>query len=240
MVTRIAVVVATAALAVAIGTWIVLRQTTGNSYIAPKDAYLALGGGIGGMPSFFGTVTDVQFYRSSLNTEQAKALYSHTSAETLKPIGHWELDEGKGTEVVDASGHGLTGTLSGASWAPNERREALFFRNPTDTVFLTNSPLLDSPDFSLSLWIKLISWDPAGNWRNIIVGREIYLKSGFRLGISKEYKIYFWTTESGGTIEIGAVSPIPTGIFNNILITFDHSLQRASLYVDGVLSSQSQ
>jgi len=71
------------------------------------------------------------------------------------------LDEGQGTTVYDASGNGLTGTLSGTTWKTGMNkwfRKCVSFNALTDTITVGDDPALDftnTESFSISFWVYL-------------------------------------------------------------------------------------
>ena len=71
-------------------------------------------------------------------------------------VAGYAFSEGSGTTVVDASGHGLTGTISGAAWTTNGRYgSALSFNGTSNYVNLGNPALLQiTGSMTLSVWVK--------------------------------------------------------------------------------------
>ncbi|GEM_PF-4890317 len=74
-------------------------------------------------------------------------------------IGYWPFEEGSGEIIGDASGHGLTGHMKGASWVPGKAGGAIRFINGQGyvdlgaaTVNLVNFRKED--DFTFAAWVK--------------------------------------------------------------------------------------
>jgi len=63
--------------------------------------------------------------------------------------------------------------------------------------------------------------------------REVYQNTGFRYRITAGGNIRFWTTESGGTIELGSATVISTDSFYHIVTTYDDT--EARMYINGSL-----
>jgi hypothetical protein len=151
-----------------------------------------------------------------------------------EPVGYWKFDEGSGTIAKDSSTNQNNGTLnSSASWATGKFGKGVLVDGEDDAATLTNSSVLDSTSFSLSMWVNIRDYHSA--WRNIILGRENYNTAGFRLGIDSAYRLYFWTEESGGNIEFGTPSGLGRNEFHHVAVTYDAAAQVARLYVDGAL-----
>ncbi len=90
-------------------------------------------------------------------------------------VGHWTLDEGSGTTVVDVSGNGNDGTITDnpnfddPTWIPGISGTALEFHGDTsvygsaDYIDCGHSPSLDiTGPISIALWIRPDADDPEG------------------------------------------------------------------------------
>ena len=74
-------------------------------------------------------------------------------AATLK--AYWKLDEGSGTQALDSSGNGLTGTITGAVWKQRGNGYILQFDGTGTFVNCGNPAALDlTGPLSLSVWVR--------------------------------------------------------------------------------------
>jgi glucose/arabinose dehydrogenase/fibronectin type 3 domain-containing protein len=146
-------------------------------------------------------------------------------------VGAWAFDEGAGTTVDDASGHGNQGTVAGATWTTAGRYGgALSFNGATNLVRVADSTSLDlAGAMTLSAWIK-----PAVS------------QSGWRTIMQKQSDAYYLNASSGagalrpagggtfGTAGSTVVGPTanPVNTWTHVALTYDGSLQR--LWINGV------
>ncbi len=161
-------------------------------------------------------------------------------------IGHYTLDDGSGLVATETSGSGPDATLqkdpAGTGWTTGQLDGAYefsdnnaYFRTPTNSTDLqiTN-------DYSIAVWIKA---DPSEkSWAGIVSknndsGSQNHWTLQFNnaSGTSKAITIYHpggnWTTTYTLAEAMGA--------WHHIAFTYQSSPALASLYVDGILHSQS-
>jgi hypothetical protein len=92
--------------------------------VGESDAVLydsAHGLGIGGnasTPTWNGLIDEVRIWCTARSQQEVQAkMYRTLTGTEIGLMGYWRFDEGNGTNTVDASGHGFTGTLlNGVSW----------------------------------------------------------------------------------------------------------------------------
>jgi prepilin-type N-terminal cleavage/methylation domain-containing protein len=144
--------------------------------------------------------------------------------------GIWNFDEGSGTTIYDTSGNSNNGTLSGAySWVNGMNGKAVSFN--TVGVSVGNKTVYDSSQFTVAFWIMPNAINPSSRWYNIIMGREVYLNSGFRIALNPDGAVYFWTTESGGNIQYASTDKTVAGQFAHVAVTYDGT--KATTYING-------
>src|SRR5204863_5872090 len=95
---------------------------------------------------------------------------SSTAAPTTAPtptpvtglVAAYNFNEGSGTTVNDASGHGITGIIQGATWTNGGRYgSALSFDGSSSYVDLGNPALLQiTGSMTLSAWVKAAANPP--------------------------------------------------------------------------------
>ena len=80
---------------------------------------------------------------------------SPTEESDAKLLLHWQLDDGQGQLVSDASGNELTGTTTGATWM-NDGTVYLAFPSRGGVVRLREEAGLDLPaQYTLAAWVRL-------------------------------------------------------------------------------------
>ena len=81
---------------------------------------------------------------------------SPTPTPTIGPVAAYNFNQGSGTTVTDASGHGVTGSIQGATWTSGGRYgNALSFNGSSSYVDLGNPALLQiTGSMTLSAWVK--------------------------------------------------------------------------------------
>ncbi|MHC5055496.1 MAG: LamG domain-containing protein [Planctomycetota bacterium] len=74
-------------------------------------------------------------------------------------IGHWTLDEGRGTVAMDMSGRGANGTVTGGKWSKGRIGGALEFNGVSDCVAVANESIFDIRSaITVAAWIKVDSF----------------------------------------------------------------------------------
>ncbi len=165
-------------------------------YIDSVDTNLAFRIGAesdGGNP-FDGKLDDIRVYGNALSAEEVKKLYNTTApAQPVDTglVGYWTFDgpDIQGTTVIDRSGKGNNGTLTGTTKTIGKLGQALSFNGSSDYVDAGDINATDGVSkLSVSVWIydanptalapivsKYSSID--GNWN-------------FRTGGSNDYMIF--------------------------------------------------
>lgn len=145
------------------------------------------------------------------------------------PVVYYRLSETSGSSAVDASPNGRTGIYAGAYTA----NAASLLTTDTNAAITLTDGRVDLPatvnpwpgDFTLEAWAKP---SQATAWAAVF-SRETYQVSGLRLG-QQGGQWGFWTTESGGSMEIVGGSVV-AGQTYHIVGTRSGSTYR--LYVNG-------
>lgn len=141
-------------------------------------------------------------------------------------VASWDLNEGQGTILHDASGNGNDGTIHGARWVRNKTGSCLEFDGLTSYVDCGGGPALDlRKDMSLQLWVYP-SGRPLGEPG--IIGKQFtsYLMTYYTDG-----QVYFYIGAGGNN----ANSPVTSDSWHHLTATFDGT--NIKLYVDGRLAS---
>jgi hypothetical protein len=158
------------------------------------------------------------------------------SATTLSTnpnlVTAYSFDEGTGTVVNDASGHGNTGTISNATWTANGKfGQALVFNGTSSLVTIADNTLLNlTTGMTLEAWVS----PGTGNtgWRDIIYkgNDNYYLEGSTSTGApGAGIMVGGSATETFGA---GALAP---NVWKFLTATYDGTTLR--FYVDGALVS---
>jgi prepilin-type N-terminal cleavage/methylation domain-containing protein len=157
-------------------------------------------------------------------------------------VGYWHLDEATSTKAYDSSGFANTGTLTNSpTWqsaSSCKAGECLSFDGTSDYVNVPSASMLNFTSdgvFSISFWVNPTTL--ASSWRRGIIVQEDYLNSGYRIGFASGGQPMFWTTQSGGSLQLSSSQDLTVSTWNHLVITFDN--QQAYIYLNGVQTSSS-
>jgi hypothetical protein len=205
--------------------------------------------------NFTGTIDDVRIYNRALSATEVKALYTAESARlgtgnnSLKTnlVGYWKYDDGSGTSATDASGNGLTATLSGSplpSWTTSGKiNDALTFNGTTAYTTVTSSSITGvTSTLSLAFWVNIPSFT-AGTYHPLI---DIYSESPSAREWTVGTKLVTGTqrfgviTSTDGTYQaardFATNAGITTGTWYFVVFTYDSAVG-AKIYVNGSLDT---
>jgi Concanavalin A-like lectin/glucanases superfamily/Galactose oxidase-like, Early set domain/Bacterial Ig domain/Glyoxal oxidase N-terminus/Galactose oxidase, central domain len=152
------------------------------------------------------------------------------AAATPGLVAAYGFDEGTGTSALDASGGGLTGAVSGPTWAPTGRHGgALQFDGVNDSVIVPDAAALDlTTGMTIEAWVNPTA---LSGWRTVVLkertnGLAYALYSSDGSGRPNSY------LNVGGTDrEVLAPSTIATGAWTHLAATYDGTTSR--LFVNG-------
>ncbi|WP_170834914.1 LamG-like jellyroll fold domain-containing protein [Terriglobus roseus] len=153
------------------------------------------------------------------------------------PIAWWKFDQNSGTSAADSIGGSTGALLNGASWTSGASGNAIAVGSPYyGGGGAVSLPVSLPPTFTLSFWAKANGYSNATNIENnVVLGGGTYQTNGFRAGFNSEGVFTFWTTESGGTLQLSDIQAAPVGTWNQFVISYQNGT--AALYRNGTLVS---
>ncbi|MEU0550478.1 LamG-like jellyroll fold domain-containing protein [Micromonospora sp. NPDC005979] len=154
----------------------------------------------------------------------------------------WNLDEGSGTSVSDASGSGRTGTVaSGVGWGqgndPDDPadRAATFTAGTGQQISVAGTALSNTASYTVSAWVRLNNKD--GN--RTAVSKDGASTSGFFLNYVKETDRWAFsrvTSDNTSATPVRASSNTGTvaGQWTHLTGVYDTAAGQMKLYVNGI------
>ena len=102
-----------------------------------------------------------------------------TPAASVGLVAYWSFDEGKGTAVLDHSGNGLDGALTGGTWITDGRFGGALYLTRGDYVTVPGFPA-STADWTVSAWVRYAQTD-IGSDLATILSTEIPSTGGWEL-----------------------------------------------------------
>ena len=156
------------------------------------------------------------------------------------PVGHWKLDEGRGTAVTDSSGNRNNGTVEAPEWVEGKTGTALRF-DGRDIAVIPDAPSLNLCDeVTLAFWIKVER--DTGTW-------QFPVTKYFQENIRRNYGIYlrpgplapaFSASFEHGTYlhnDVGTAVPLNDRQWHHLAASYSMFDRRVKVYVDGRLAT---
>lgn len=200
---------------------------------------------------FQGFITEVRVWDSARTAEEIQNnMNRRLTGNEPGLVGYWPLSEGQGTTGADQSNHGYDSIINGARWetsslelspasavepAPAEPSEApstettiLTFDGVDDYVEIPANATLDVIDnFTIEAWIK-----PE------VLGKRIIDKN---IGGQSEGFTFDTYPQNLRFINKGIAftsrTPLKTGTWQHVAVTFKHEANGAKLYINGAVDN---
>ncbi|MFC1658219.1 LamG-like jellyroll fold domain-containing protein, partial [Candidatus Omnitrophota bacterium] len=155
-----------------------------------------------------------------------------------KPVGHWKLDEGSGTNAYDSSPHGNNGTLinmEAEDWVDGRYGKALDFDGGTslEYVDLPHSASLNiTTPITLTAWINPRACGGGSTWGKEIISRGTGgdPENSMWLTVRNDCKIHFgYEYGSGTNVETNSDTTVQTDAWNFVVGEWDGSDLKVSV-----------
>ena len=178
----------------------------------------------------------------------AMALLSIVTAARADDAGlllHWKFDEGQGAVAHDASGHGVTGSVT-ASWTGSATGGALSFDGTPAMVVTASMPAasrLGTSSWTVMGWVKprQFSIDRPQNQRRLFA-YGAYPRAFFCVDLlsSGTVSVYQCYQDGGHTIAAGAGSStaLTAGQWAHVAVVCDRSAGLTRIYINGRLRGE--
>jgi len=184
------------------------------------------------VPNGAHTVTAVA--RDAAGNVTTSASVSVTVSNAAPPSGlvaAFGFDEGSGAAVVDASGLGNNGSVSGAAWSTSGRYGgALLFDGVDDSVAVPDASSLDlTNNLTLSAWVRPTA---LSGWRTVLLKERPGSQAYSLYGASESPRPSGWLIIGSAEQQVLSPSALPVNAWSHLAFTYDGSWMR--LFVNGV------
>jgi hypothetical protein len=148
---------------------------------------------------------------------------------------------GSGTLWNDLSGNNNSGSLTNSPTFDSGNGGSIVFNGTNQNVLLSTESNLDferTNSFSLDLWIKLTSLPGSGYITPFSKLQGVAPFRGYELFIdnaAKSVNFYLINTFPTNTIQVNATYTLQTGIWTNVVVTYDGSSNASNVrfYING-------
>jgi hypothetical protein len=159
-----------------------------------------------------------------------------TAPTTSGLVAAYSFNEGTGTQVIDKSGNGNTGVITGATWTSSGRfGSALSFNGTSSWVTVTDSAVLDlKQSVTLEAWVYPKS---STGWQAAVIKEQTGGLS-YALYGNSDPGTPVGTIHTTNDVNLYGGSGLPLNTWSHLAVTYNGSVLK--LYVNGTLvNSQS-
>jgi len=170
-----------------------------------------------------GFVSVAAWYIFAKNEFNPFGVENYKDPNQITTVARWYMDENEGTEIVDATGQGNNGVISGASWSHGIRKSGLYFDNNDDIDCGNNGDLNIMNDVTIEAWIKL----DAASSDSYILSKASASENKYSFGVLNTGEIFF---SNGNETNNGGVN-VRDNKWHHVVVTCNGSI--GTFYVDG-------
>lgn len=221
---------------------------------------------------FIGKIDELKVYRSALTGDQVKVEYNRgfqtqmgalstdssgnpsnsandeycppgQGSACVPPVGHWKLDENKGTSTVyDSSGNGRNGSMTNLSaddWVPGKLGSGINFDNSNDYINITDHDVFSvntTNQLTVETWVYL---DALGITQEIInKGSASNYEWALRVNSDGNTLAYLYQSGGGTYMVTPFAMAAVTNTWYHLALVADLSVPSLKLYINGSFAAE--
>jgi hypothetical protein len=207
------------------------RTTTSSTSTATSTSSTSTSTSSTSSTSFSSSSTTPPPPTTSTTATPTTSTTTSTSAVPSGLVAAYGFEETSGTTVVDASGNGRTGTITGATrTTAGQSGRALSFDGVDDRVSIPDAPSLDlTAGVTLEAWVNPTN---VGGWRMIVAKTTNGTPNNYFLALDDGVPTFGffntgWREHTGG-------AALPLNTWTHVAATFSDAANQVRLYVNGV------